>query len=269
MNVKSYLSFFKIKFINGLQYRTAAYAGVITQLAWGFMYIMMYEAFYKSNPAAASMKLPSLVSYIWLQQAFLALFMTWFVDNDILELITSGNVAYELVRPISLYDTWFSKSCANRVAKAVLRCFPIIIVSLLIPKPYSLSLPYSFKSFILFLISMILALVVIVSYNMFIYILSFYTVSPIGLKIVFTTTADFLAGGVVPIPLLPDNLVKIINLTPFAYMQNTPFRIYSGDISAEKALTVILIQFFWAVVLVSFGKLLMGRTLKKVVVQGG
>lgn len=52
-------------------------------------------------------------------------------------------------------------------------------------------------------------------------------------------------------------------------MQNTPFRIYSGDISAEKALTVILIQFFWAVVLVSFGKLLMGRTLKKVVVQGG
>ena len=50
--MKAYLSFFKIRFINGLQYRAAAYAGIATQLAWGFMYIMMYHTFYKTNPSA-------------------------------------------------------------------------------------------------------------------------------------------------------------------------------------------------------------------------
>ena len=35
---------FKIRFINGLQYRAAAYAGVATQFAWGAMTILMFSA---------------------------------------------------------------------------------------------------------------------------------------------------------------------------------------------------------------------------------
>lgn len=267
--MRAYISFFKIKFINGLQYRAAAYAGVITQFAWGMMYIMLYETFYNTNPSASSMELSQLVSYIWLQQAFLTLFMTWFVDNDILDLITSGNVAYELVRPLNLYNSWFSKSCATRVSKAILRCFPIIIIAIIMPNPYKLMLPNSLFSFTLFIISMILSLIIIVSYNMFIYILSFYTISPIGIKIIFTTTADFLSGGLIPLPLLPDSILKVIYLTPFAYMQNTPFLIYSGNISEEKALQAIGIQLIWAIILILFGKFLMGRVFKKIVVQGG
>lgn len=65
--MKTYLSFFKIRFINGLQYRTAAYAGIATQFAWGFMYIMLYNTFYNSNPAKAPMEFSQLSSYIWLQ----------------------------------------------------------------------------------------------------------------------------------------------------------------------------------------------------------
>ena len=33
--MKKYISFFKIRFSMGLQYRTAALAGVVTQFAWG------------------------------------------------------------------------------------------------------------------------------------------------------------------------------------------------------------------------------------------
>ena len=72
------------------------------------------------------MDFQQLSSYIWLQQAFLALFMTWFLDNELFDLISSGNVAYELCRPINIYDTWFIKSCATRVSKALLRSFPIL-----------------------------------------------------------------------------------------------------------------------------------------------
>ncbi|AGI39710.1 hypothetical protein Clst_1656 [Thermoclostridium stercorarium subsp. stercorarium DSM 8532] len=35
--MKKYISFFRIRFINGLQYRSAAYAGIMTQFAWGSM----------------------------------------------------------------------------------------------------------------------------------------------------------------------------------------------------------------------------------------
>ena len=35
--MKKYLSFFRMRFLMGLQYRAAAAAGVVTQFTWGFM----------------------------------------------------------------------------------------------------------------------------------------------------------------------------------------------------------------------------------------
>lgn len=34
--MKKYLSFFRLRFVNGIQYRAAALAGIVTQFAWGF-----------------------------------------------------------------------------------------------------------------------------------------------------------------------------------------------------------------------------------------
>lgn len=68
--MKKYLSFFRLRFSMGLQYRTAALAGVITQFVWGFMEIMIFRAFYQADAAAFPMSLSATASYVWLQQAF-------------------------------------------------------------------------------------------------------------------------------------------------------------------------------------------------------
>ena len=68
-----YLSFFRIRFVNGLQYRIAALSGAATQFVWGLLLILLYHAFYEADPAAFPMRLSSLVSYLWLQQSFFAL----------------------------------------------------------------------------------------------------------------------------------------------------------------------------------------------------
>ncbi|WP_032123047.1 ABC transporter permease [Clostridium amazonitimonense] len=267
--MRAYVSFFKMKFIHGLQYRAAAYAGVATQFAWGFMYIMLYSTFYSSNPQNAPMEFSQLSSYIWLQQAFLALFMTWFLDNEIFDLIAKGNVSYELCRPLDIYNMWFAKNCANRISKAILRCFPILIIAYLLPKPYNFNLPNSYASGILFILSMVLAFIVVISYSMLIYILTFYTISPMGVRLTLVMIADFLSGGLVPLPFLPQWLTKYIYLSPFGSMQNVPFRIYSGNISLKEATFAMVLQVFWAVVLIVIGKVMISKTLKRVVVQGG
>lgn len=267
--MRAYLCFFKIRFINGLQYRTAAYAGIITQFAWGFMYIMMYQAFYKSNPSKAPMNFSQLASYLWLQQAFLALFMTWFLDEDIFSLITSGNIAYELSRPFDIYNTWFVKSCAVRLSRALLRCFPILIIAFFLPAPYKFSLPNSFSSFLLFIITMFLSFMVVVSYCMLVYIFTFYTVSPMGVRLALVMTADFLSGSLVPLPFLPNYLTKYIYLSPFAAMQNIPLRVYSGQIPVTDAFSTIVLQVFWLLVLILIGKFIISKALKRVTVQGG
>ena len=41
------------------------------------------------------MGIDQVVSYIWVQQAFLTLYMTWFFEGDIFSAIVSGQVAYD------------------------------------------------------------------------------------------------------------------------------------------------------------------------------
>ena len=47
--MKSYSSYFKLKFITGLQYRAAALAGIATQFFFGFVFISVYIACYESG----------------------------------------------------------------------------------------------------------------------------------------------------------------------------------------------------------------------------
>ncbi len=267
--MRKYLGIFRIRFSNGLQYRAAALAGLATQFTWGFMEILAFSAFYRANSAAFPMEFSHTVSYIWMQQAFLAIFMVWFFESDIFNSITSGGIAYELVRPIDLYGRWFCLSAANRLSRAVLRCLPILIVALIVPEPFRMSLPTRGLQFFLFLISMVLSLCVIVSYTMIVYISTFYTLSPMGVRIISVVIADFLAGGIIPLPFFIQPFRAIAEVLPFAAMQNMPLRIYSGNIAGISAIHGIGLQIFWFTVLLLIGKLMMKNALRKVLVQGG
>ena len=112
--MKACLSYFRMQLVNGLQYRTAALAGIFTQFFWGFMEIQLYRALYADHAAAFPMALNALVCYIWLRQAFLALFNTWSFENELFESIRDGGVAYELCRPASLYGMWVARNAALR-----------------------------------------------------------------------------------------------------------------------------------------------------------
>lgn len=267
--MKTYLSFFRIRFINGLQYRAAAWAGVSTQFAWGFMTLLMFSAFYQSNPGNFPMEFGQLATYIWLQQASLALFAVWSFDMSIFDSITSGDVSYELCRPVLLYWMWFMRSAAARVSSVVLRCAPILVIAAVLPRPYGISLPASPVAFLQFIISLFLGLVIMVSLNMLVYISAFYTVSSMGVRILFASTVEILAGGIIPLPFLPENVQKAFMFLPFASLQNTAFNIYNGLFSGAEAFWSMLLQAMWVVVLVALGYWLIQNALKKVVVQGG
>jgi ABC-2 type transport system permease protein len=267
--MRKYLSFFRIRFANGLQYRSAAYAGMATQFAWGFMTLLMYWAFYNSGKNSFPMTFPQLSSYIWLQQAFLALFMAWLFENEIFNSITSGDIAYELCRPIDIFGMWFMRNMATRLAKMVLRSAPILIVAAFLPTPFRISLPENPMSLFLFLISVTLGFLVMISFMMLIYISAFYTISPVGIRILATSVVELFAGAVIPLPFFPDAIRNVIELLPFASMQNTPFQIYNGFLAGQDILWSILLQIFWLLALIVIGKLLMKNALEKVVVQGG
>jgi ABC-2 type transport system permease protein len=268
-NLKRYLSVFRIRLAYSLQYRTAALAGIATQFFWGFLLIMVYSAFYSSSTSQPPMSLPQLVTYIWLQQAFLAFIMLWFRDEELFGLITTGNIAYELCRPGELYGFWYAKLLAQRIASALLKCLPIMGTAFFLPKSYQMMLPPDVLSAGLFIISLLLGLLVLVGISMFIYISVFYTMSPYGSLLLFNVIGEFLAGMIIPVPLMPDWLQDIVYLFPFSWTADFPFRVYSGHFHHTEAAVGIMLQLIWLTVLVTLGRLAMKQALRRVVIQGG
>lgn len=267
--MKKYWSFFKMRLVACLQYRAAALAGMSTQLVWGAMEILLYRAFWLEHPERFPMGLEALSSYIWLQQAFLALFMLWDWDFDILRSVKDGSVAYELLRPANLYGMWMAKFIGTRLARASLRMVPVIVVSSLIPAPYGLRLRISPAAFGVFLLALALMLMVVCAYNMCVYSLTFHLTDPNGIMVLSVAAADLLGGAIVPLPFLPEGFRKFAELTPFASMQNVPLRIFNGDIPLSEAPEVMGLQIFWAAVLLAAGYGLTKSGLRRAVILGG
>lgn len=267
--MRKYYSFFRLLFSMGLQYRAAAIAGVSTQFAWGFLEIMVFHAFYQTGADAFPMAFNEVVSYIWLQQAFFTLFNTWMVENSVLDSIQNGNIAYELCRPVHLYHMWFARNTAARMSHAMLRFIPILVIVPFLPSPFGMKPPASPVHFALFLLAMVLGLGVTIAFTMLIYFLTFFTLSPQGLRIFFVSAVEFLSGAIIPLPFLPPGLQRILELLPFASMQNVALRIYSASMTDTEMAKALVLQFFWLTALIALGHALCGLAEKKVIIQGG
>lgn len=267
--MSAYISLFKIRFVHNLQYRAAALAGLATQYAWGFMHILVMQAFYTENPNAFPMTFAQTADYIWLLQAFLALYIMWDYDPEILEAVRGGHIAYDLVRPVDLYARWFATTIARRVARAALRCAPILLVAFFLPEPIRLHPPESALSLLLFSVSTLLSVCVAASLTMLVYIAHFKLLSIMGLRVMLAAAMDLLGGFSIPIPFYPKVLQNILAWLPFAAMQNLPLRLYSGHIAGMQAVQGMALQVFWLIALLLAGQRLMDRQLRRVIVQGG
>ncbi len=267
--VRAYVGMFRIKLIAGMQYRAAAWAGVATQFFWGFMLLMVYNAFYEGSSADPGMEFSQLAAYVWLQQAFLGLMMLWYADGELTEAITSGAVAYELCRPLSLYSLWFARRLGGRVATTLLRMGPLLLVAFFLPAPYRFILPPDLAATGLFFVSLVLSALLVMAIEMFIYVLTFYLLSPSAPRLLISFTADFFSGHLIPVPLMPQAMQKVVSWLPFRYTFDVTVRIYAGHMVGAEALLGIAAQLMWVVALIALGAWAFSRAMRRTVVQGG
>lgn len=282
--LKPYFSYMRLRMICELQYRSAALAGMSTQFFFGFIYIMLYLAFYNGAGSVEVSEIPiisiltgptttisleSMVTYLWLFQAFYYMVIIRQMDNELLDMIKTGNIAYEMCKPMNTYFTWFMKIFSKKVIGTILRFWPIILVAFFLPEPFRLGLPTSLIHFILFILSLILALVIACILILFIHIITFYTLKDKGATSLVVTIGEIFTGGVVPIVFMPKALQVIAYLLPFRYVGDLPFRIYNGTLDISTSLINIGMQVIWIVLLGIISYKLMNRALKRVIVQGG
>lgn len=263
--MKAYLAILKCRFSVLIQYRAAAIAGLCTQLFWGLVKIMILSAFFAQSTSSQPMSLDQAITFIWLGQALIGL-LPWTLDKEIEEQIHTGNVAYELLRPLNLYWIWYYRAFALRIVPTSMRFLPVIFISGLF---FDLKSPASWAAGAAFVSSLFFSLILAASITTLVMISLLWTVSGEGLKRLMPHTVVLLSGMIVPLPLFPDWLQPFLSMQPFRGVLDIPFRLYTGIIPSNEVFYYLGFQFVWALILMAAGRILINRGIHQLSIQGG
>jgi len=270
--MRPYLAIVSARFRMLLQYRAAALAGLWTQIFFGFVLIMVYEAFYRSTDAPQPLAFSQVASYVWLGQALLAT-LPWNADPEVRAMVRSGAVAYELCRPVDLYGLWFSRALAHRTAPTLLRAVPMVVFAMVvlpwIGLPEWRLSPPSPAAGLAFALALCAALALSCAISTLVHISLLWTVAGEGIVMLLTAVVSLFSGLLIPLPLFPDAMYAVVAWLPFAGLADLPYRVYTGSVPPSELGLVLARQLGWTIALVALGRWLLARGIRRLVVQGG
>lgn len=270
--MRPYLAIVSARFRMLLQYRAAALAGLWTQIFFGFVLIMVYEAFYRSTDAPQPLAFAQLASYVWLGQALLAT-LPWNAEPEIRAMVRSGAVAYELCRPVDLYALWFARALAHRTAPTLLRAGPMVIFAMLVLPALGLGewrlAPPAPLAGLGFALALCAALALSCAISTLIHITLLWTIAGDGIVMLLTAIVSLCSGLLIPLPLFPKSVYAVLAWLPFAGVADLPYRVYTGSVPSGDLGLVLARQLGWTIALIALGRWLVSRGLRRLVVQGG
>lgn len=256
-----------------LQYRAAAIAGFATQCWWGAIKIMVFAAYFASGAGPQPMSLANAVTYIWLGQALLVL-LPWGGDPEVAEMVRSGAVSYERLRPVDTHTFWFCRALSSMVARVLPRAALMVLTAgVFMPLvglgKWGLPPPAGLAAGAWFGLSILSTLLLSSAIRVLLTIVVVASLTDRGVNTLATPMINIFSGSIIPIAFYPDWLVPFMRLQPLAGLADTPFRIYFGEVTGLDAAVAIALQLFWAATLVVLGRIWLGRTMQTLQVQGG
>lgn len=271
--MRGLIAIFKMRFGLILNYRMAAIAGLFTQLFFGFVMVTIFYVFFESNgsledSSTLPMTIEQTVTYLWLGQGLLSL-LPWNGDREIYAVIRNGDYAYELVRPLDMYNHWLYRILAQRVAATIIRAIPLfILIAFIMPESLKMQGPVNMLGFLMFSLSMITAIILGGTISNIITISILFTIGD-GIERLVPAVVTIFSGMVIPLAFFPDWVQPLFRFLPFSGLLDGPYKFYLGIYGSEQLIWVLLHQILWSIVLMMFGRWMLQKASRRVVVQGG
>lgn len=273
--LRPYRAAFASRFLQMLQYRSAALAGFGTQCWWGGIKVMVLAAFYggAATAAGAPMSLGQAVTYTWLAQGLLAL-LPWVGDPEVAQAVRTGSIVYDRLRPVDAYALWYVRTTGWIAARvlprvALMAAFAAVALPLLGLQAWAWQPPAGLLAAVGFLLSALLALMLSGAMVMLLNVANIAALNERGINTLAMPVVVVFSGNLLPLALLPDRWQALLLLQPLAGLLDIPVRLYFGQLAGAAALGGLALQAGWVAVLVLLGRAAMRRTLRHLEVQGG
>lgn len=250
-------------------YRVATAAGVFTNTVFGFVISYTYSALWTERPHLGGYDQAQALTFVWTGQALLAAvaLLGGGAQEEIQARIRTGDVSIDLFRPIDLQTWWLASELGRAAFHLLGRGIVPMAVGALV---FELALPVSPLTWVMFLVSTWLAVVVGYALRYLLALSTFWLLDGTGLNTVGTLLAMFFSGMLLPLTVFPGTFGEVARQLPWAAMLQVPADVLLEERRGAAGWAGALgFQAAWALVLLAAGRVLQAVATRRVVVQGG
>ena len=255
----------KLSFRLQLTYRAANLAGLATNFFFGLLRAAVLVALYGTRQQVAGMSLRAAVTFTGLSQATIAC-LSFFGWWDVMQSVYSGDVAADLLKPMSYYFNWLARDLGRALASFLVRGITIMLAYALV---FDITVPQSIGQWTLVAITFLMSLLLSFGFRFLVNLAAFWIPNSTGVGRFAFTFAWFLSGFLMPLRFFPQWFIRLTQLTPFPSTVNTVIEAYLGTLAGPQIAQALLAQALWIVVLFIAGQLVLRAGVRHLVIQGG
>lgn len=269
------LAFARIAFLDLFAYRIRYVVGILNYVIYMAVQYFLWSAVFASSgerTVLGGFALPELVTYFavgWVVRV--STFNN--IDREIAERVNRGDIALDLLRPVSLLERYYGHAAGEAAFRVFLMGLPTALVLFplfgarvprLPPEPW-----WAAAQLGGFVLSSILSFHVFFLMNFLVGILAIFFEKIQGLLWAKFILLQFFSGLLVPFDFFPGWARSVLGALPFRTMVHGPASIWLGKLSGGTLVAELGIQAAWTWALLVLSRWLWGRARRKLMVQGG
>lgn len=255
----------KLSFQRHLTYRAAALAGLTTNFFFGLLRAAVLVALYGARQEVAGISLAGAITFTGLSQAVIG-YLSLFSWNEVMNSVYTGDVASDLLKPMSYFRFWMAQDLGRAVAGLLMRGITIMGAYAVV---FDITTPESGVQWLALPVVLALSWMVSFAWRFLVNLSAFWTPNAQGVGRFSFILSWFLSGFFMPLRYFPEWFVRLCYLTPFPHTVNTVVEVYLGTLTGPALIQALLGQIVWVVILVVVGQLVLRAGVRQLVIQGG
>lgn len=265
MNIFLFWQITKRSYQRYITYRAATLAGLVTNLFFGILRASILVALYGTQTEVEGISVNAAITYAAMTQAvigYLSLF-SWF---DLMVTVYTGEVASDLLKPMSFVGFWMAKDLGRAIVQLIFRGFTLMVGYALI---FDLIWPQGINQWIAVCATLVLSWMISFLWRFWVNLASFWTPNARGILRLFYILSWFFSGFLMPLRFFPDWIIRLSYLTPFPHMLNTVVEVYLGVLQGPELIEAIAFQLFWIILLLLVAQVTLRAGVRRLVILGG
>ncbi len=243
--MEKYLKIFQITFAQYFVYR-------LSFILWRarnffnliFLYFLWTSVFHNQK-IVFNYTIDKLITYIILINIMTAIVLGT-RTTDVTEDILSGNIANDLLKPMSFFKVIISRESADKIINFLFSLVEVLVLlTVFHPKVF---LQPDFAAYPLFILTLIIGIAISFFISLSLSFISFWSAETWAPRFIYMTLVSLVAGTFFPLDVLPKPVYNFLLLTPFPYLVYFPSKIFISGVSSS-LIWPIIISLIWCILL--------------------